>query len=167
MTCGRWWSGHAAAQTRFTSIQMTPAPAAFVTLAVDAGKAAAASVFSAASPRSGPAASRFSHPPDAEPDDVSDLIALVGLGGGFGERLMATVAADWTTPLREGRPEVAEALPRLHAALYGRVFRGAAQLARGVSGESTDGSCWQLATVAPDLRSTERIEPRIRAAADA
>jgi hypothetical protein len=66
--------------------------------------------------------SRFSRPTDADEHDVSDLIALVGLGAGFGERLVATVAAEWTTRLREGRLEVAGALPHLHAALYGRVF---------------------------------------------
>ena len=45
--------------------------------------------------------SRFSHPTEADGHDVSDLIALVGLGGGFGERLVATVAAEWTARLRE------------------------------------------------------------------
>jgi hypothetical protein len=69
-----------------------------------------------------PGGSRFSRASDADELDVSDLIALVGLGAGFGERLVATVAAEWTKRLRDGGAEVAEALPRLHAALYGRVF---------------------------------------------
>jgi hypothetical protein len=164
---------------------------------------------------SGPAASRFSRPPEAEPDDIGDLIALVGLGAGFGERLVATVAAEWATRLREGRPEIADALPRLHAALYGRVSaalrgwlgeprlslelemtgeehpRSLARVDRAVHaqlpfawlldvwsrdltsvlgrfcldaapGKSADGAGWQLATVAPDLRTIEGIELRIR-----
>jgi hypothetical protein len=162
--------------------------------------------------------SRFSRPTDAERADLTDLIALVGLGGGFGERLVATVAAEWTVRLREGRPEVAEALPRLHAALYGRVFaasrswlgepqlslelemtddhrrRSLTRVERTVHAQlpfawlrdvwSRDltsvqgrfcldaqrsdgavGDCWQLATVAPDLRTNERIELRISPAA--
>jgi hypothetical protein len=159
--------------------------------------------------------SRFSRPADAGEHDISDLIALVGLGAGFGERLVATVAAEWTTRLREGRPEVAEALPRLRAALYGRVFaalrswlgesqlslelemtgaedqRSLTRVGRAIHAElpfawlldvwsrdlttvqgrfcvdakpceMADGESWQLATVAPDLRTAERIELRIR-----
>ena len=161
------------------------------------------------------ARSRFSRPTDAEQADLTDLIALVGLGGGFGERLVATVAAEWTERLREGRPEIAEALPRLHAALYGRVFaavrswlgepqlslelemtgeqypRSLTRVDRAVHAqlpfawlldvwsrdlttvqgrfclaakpcETAEGECWQLATAAPDLRTGERIELRIR-----
>jgi hypothetical protein len=162
--------------------------------------------------------SRFSHHTDADEHDVTDLIALVGLGGGFGERLVATVAAEWTARLREGRPEVAAALPRLHAALYGRVFaalrswlgeprlslelemtddqhqRSLTRVDRAVHAElpfawlldvwsrnlttaqgrfcldatlreMAEGECWQLATVAPDLRTAEQIELRINPAA--
>jgi hypothetical protein len=161
-----------------------------------------------------PGGSRFSRSSDADERDVSDLIALVGLGAGFGERLVATVAAEWTTRLREGGSEAAEALPRLQAALYGRVFAalrswlGETQLAlelemtdvaqtrsltrvegviharlpfawlldvwsrdlATVQGrfcldaqprESAAGEHWELAMVAPDLRTTEWIELRI------
>ena len=76
----------------------------------------------ASSAGAGSSAHRGSAAPRCRAGRPQDLIALVGLGGGFGERLVATVAAEWTARLREGRPEVAEALPRLHAALYGRVF---------------------------------------------
>jgi hypothetical protein len=132
---------------------------------------------------------------------------------------VATVAAEWTARLRDSRPEITAALPRLHAALYGRVFaalrswlgepqlslelemtgdqhpRSLARVDRAIhaqlpfawlldvwsrdlasvlgrfcldaeAGPSADGACWQLATVAPDLRTTERIELRIRPGAD-
>jgi hypothetical protein len=164
--------------------------------------------------------SRCSHSPDSEPDDVADLIALVGLGSGFGERLVATAAAEWTKRLRDGGPEVAEALPRLQAALYGRVFAAlrswlgdpASSLELEMTGaahprsltrvqgavhaqlpfawlldvwsrdlttvqgrfcldaeprKTADGEHWELETVAPDLRTTERIELRIRPVAGA
>lgn len=171
-------------------------------------------VAAGASSGGGPAPSRFTGPSDAEPNDVSDLIALVGLGAGFGERLVATVVADWTTRLRKRRPEVAEAMPRLHAALYGRVFaalrswlgepqlllelemtggddrRSLTRIGRAVHvklpfawlldvwardlttvqgrfclnakpGGTAGGEHWELAAVAPDLRTNERIDVRI------
>ena len=162
-----------------------------------------------------PSATKFSRSPDSEPDDLADLIALVGLGAGFGERLVATVAAEWTKRLRDGGPEVAEALPRLQAALYGRVFaalrgwlgdpqlslelemigdrqqRSLTRVERAIHAqlpfawlldvwsrdlttvqgrfclyaEARTSEQWELATVAPDLRTSERIELRIRPAA--
>jgi hypothetical protein len=170
-----------------------------------------------ASPGAGPSErSRFSRPTDADGHDLTDLIALVGLGGGFGERLVATVAAEWAARVRESRPEVAEVLPRLQAALYGRVLaasrswlgepqlslelemtsdqhpRSLTRVDRAVHAQlpfawlrdvwsrdlasvhgrfcldaRADDLGWQLATVAPDLRTNELIELRIRSVAGA
>ena len=156
--------------------------------------------------------SGFSRSAHAESDDVAVLTALLTLGAGFGERLVATVAAEVVDRLRDGDPLIADALPRLDAALYGRVLaalrgwlgeprlsleltlidHGAPRSLARVDGAvhaalpfdwvlevwareletvqgrfclaaETDGAGdWQLATVAPDLRTTERIELRIR-----
>jgi hypothetical protein len=159
------------------------------------------------------ATSRFGGGPDAERDDVAELIALATLGGGFGERLVATVAAAWAQRLHEGGPELDEALPRLRAALYGRVLAalrgwlgdpglslelrmadpdGPRTVARrdqvvhatlpfawlvevwardletvhgrfclSAKSSNGDGDAWQLATIAPDLSTTGRIELRV------
>lgn len=52
----------------------------------------------------------------------NELFALLGLGGGVPERLVATVAAAWSERL--GRPDrtIDRARPQLRAALHGRVF---------------------------------------------
>ena len=54
----------------------------------------------------------------AAPDD--DLLALLRLGGGVRERLVATVAATWTERVERPADAVERARPQLHAALYGR-----------------------------------------------
>jgi hypothetical protein len=52
----------------------------------------------------------------------SELVALLGLGGGLPDRLAATVAVAWKARLREsGRPP-ARSRAQLQAALHGRVF---------------------------------------------
>jgi hypothetical protein len=52
----------------------------------------------------------------------AELLALLGLGGGLPERLLATVAAAWRQRLRQsGRPP-ARSRAQLEAALYGRVL---------------------------------------------
>ena len=51
-----------------------------------------------------------------------ELIALLGLGGGLPQRLVATVAAEWTKRLTQRNDAVDRARPQLHAALYGRVL---------------------------------------------
>jgi hypothetical protein len=155
------------------------------------------------------------HPePNSAADDLAELTTLTALGGGLGERLVATVAAEWNARLRDGHPDLADATARLQAALYGRVcaalrrWLGDPQLspelemtapehARSLSreegvvhaqlpfawlvdvwardlttvqgrfcldakpGSTAYGERWELATVAPDLRSNERIELRI------
>lgn len=53
-------------------------------------------------------------------DDVEDdLIALLGLGGGLPDRLVASVAGAWSDPAGRGE-EAAAAHAQLTAALYGR-----------------------------------------------
>jgi hypothetical protein len=63
--------------------------------------------------------SRFNPDPD---DETVDLRALATLGSGFGERLVATVAADWAQRLHAADPSVDQARARLQAALYARVI---------------------------------------------
>jgi len=52
----------------------------------------------------------------------TELCALLGLGGGVPERLVATVAARWRERLGQPDPTLAQARPQLRAALHGRVF---------------------------------------------
>jgi hypothetical protein len=52
----------------------------------------------------------------------NELIALLGLGGGLQERLVATVAAAWRQRLGHADRALARARPQLRAALHGRVF---------------------------------------------
>jgi hypothetical protein len=52
----------------------------------------------------------------------SELIALLTLGGGLHNRLVATVAAAWRARLRQPDGAPARVRPQLQAALYGRVF---------------------------------------------
>jgi hypothetical protein len=52
----------------------------------------------------------------------SELIALLSLGGGLHDRLVATVAAAWSERLRQPDGARARARPQLQAALHGRVF---------------------------------------------
>jgi hypothetical protein len=52
----------------------------------------------------------------------SELIALLTLGGGLHDRLVATVAAAWRERLRQPDGARARARPQLQAALHGRVF---------------------------------------------
>jgi hypothetical protein len=61
---------------------------------------------------------RMSHKARAE----NELLALLGMGGGLPERLVATVAAEWTKRLREGARMPARSRAQLQAALHGRVF---------------------------------------------
>jgi hypothetical protein len=67
-----------------------------------------------------PRVGRFPVYPRSWDDAEAELVALLGLGGGIGERLVATVAAAWTERLRAGA--AAGARPRLRAALHGRVL---------------------------------------------
>jgi len=54
----------------------------------------------------------------AEPDSTAEIAGLLTLGGGLGDRLVATVAAHF-------RERVDEARVPLHATLYGRLLAGA------------------------------------------
>jgi hypothetical protein len=66
-----------------------------------------------------PRTGRFPVYPRSWDDSEAELIALLGLGGQLGERLIATVAAHWTEQLRNDPAGAAGARPRLRAALYG------------------------------------------------
>jgi hypothetical protein len=50
-----------------------------------------------------------------------ELVALLALGGGLPDRLVAAVANHWATRLRRSDKTVQRNLPQLHAALFGRV----------------------------------------------
>jgi hypothetical protein len=52
----------------------------------------------------------------------NELFALLSLGGGVPERLVATVAAAWRERLGQPDRALARAKPQLRAALHGRVF---------------------------------------------
>ena len=52
----------------------------------------------------------------------NELIALLTLGGGLHDRLVATVAAAWRERLRRPDKALARVRPQLQAALHGRVF---------------------------------------------
>lgn len=52
----------------------------------------------------------------------NELLALLGLGGGLPERLVATVAAAWKERLQQSRRPPAQSHAQLQAALHGRVF---------------------------------------------
>jgi hypothetical protein len=66
-----------------------------------------------------PRTGRFPVYPRSWDDSEAELIALLGLGGDIGERLIATVAAHWTERLRSDPASAAGARPQLRAALYG------------------------------------------------
>jgi hypothetical protein len=65
-----------------------------------------------------PRTGRFPVYPRSWDDSEAELIALLGLGGKLGERLVATVAARWSERLRTDPAGAAGARPRLRAALY-------------------------------------------------
>jgi hypothetical protein len=69
-----------------------------------------------------PRVGRFPVYPRSYDDNEAELIALLGLGGGIAERLVATVAATWAQRLRPGAAVAAVATPRLRAALHARVL---------------------------------------------
>jgi hypothetical protein len=58
-------------------------------------------------------------PLTTEPE--SELVALLGLGGGLPDRLVATVAATWAQRLAGPGPEVSEARASLRASMHGRL----------------------------------------------
>jgi hypothetical protein len=51
----------------------------------------------------------------------SELVALLGLGGGLQDRLVATVAAHWAERLEQPRGALDGARPQLHASMQGRL----------------------------------------------
>jgi hypothetical protein len=51
----------------------------------------------------------------------SELIALLGLGGGVQDRLVATVAGAWAQRWEHGDPAVSATRPMLHASMHGRL----------------------------------------------
>jgi hypothetical protein len=67
-----------------------------------------------------PRTGRFPVYPRSWDDSEAELIALLGLGGAIGERLVATVAAHWTERLRTDG--AAGARPRLRTALHARLL---------------------------------------------
>jgi hypothetical protein len=58
-------------------------------------------------------------PRGTEPE--SELVALLGLGGGLQDRLVATVAATWARRFEQPGPELSEARPSLTASMQGRL----------------------------------------------
>ncbi|HEY5318208.1 MAG TPA: hypothetical protein VIJ20_09515 [Solirubrobacteraceae bacterium] len=65
-------------------------------------------------------------PPQAGPTALgtqseSELVALLGLGGGLQDRLVASVAAAWTARFEQPDAELGDALPALHASMQGRL----------------------------------------------
>jgi hypothetical protein len=58
-------------------------------------------------------------PLKTEPE--SELVALLGLGGGLQDRLVATVAATWARRFAEPSPELSEAHASLTASMQGRL----------------------------------------------
>jgi hypothetical protein len=69
-----------------------------------------------------PRIGRFPVYPRSWDDSEAELIALLGVGGGVGERLVATVAAHWAARLRTGGSELAVFRPRLRSALSARLL---------------------------------------------
>jgi hypothetical protein len=69
-----------------------------------------------------PRVGRFPVYPRSWDDSEAELIALLGLGGELGERLVATVAASWARRLRDSADGLPAFRPRLQAALHGRVL---------------------------------------------
>ena len=79
--------------------------------------------------RRGPAAAvrargsgRFPVYPRSWDEGEAELIALLGLGGGVAERLVATVAATWARRLRPDANVAPVAVPRLRSALHARLL---------------------------------------------
>jgi hypothetical protein len=63
---------------------------------------------------------RVGRPPrGTEPE--SELVALLGLGGGLQDRLVATVAARWARRFEQPSPELSEARASLMASMQGRL----------------------------------------------
>jgi hypothetical protein len=105
-----------------------------------------------------PRTGRFPVYPRSWDDSEAELIALLGLGGDIGERLIATVAAHWTERLRTDPAGAAGARPRLRAALHGRLLA----TLRGWLGEP--GLSLTLELVGEDEpRSLSRVAGRVRA----
>jgi hypothetical protein len=69
-----------------------------------------------------PRTGRFPVYPRSWDEGEAELIALLGLGGGIAERLVATVAATWAERLRPGANVVPVAVPRLRSALHARLL---------------------------------------------
>lgn len=69
-----------------------------------------------------PRTGRFPVYPRSWDDSEAELIALLGLGGGIGERLVATVAAAWAQRLRDDPDGLQPFRPRLQSALHGRML---------------------------------------------
>jgi hypothetical protein len=105
-----------------------------------------------------PRTGRFPVYPRSWDDSEAELIALLGLGGDIGERLVATVAAHWSERLRTHPSGAAGAQPRLRAALYGPVLT----TLRGWLGEPALSLTLEL--VGEDQpRSLARVGGRVRA----
>ncbi|WP_045876040.1 hypothetical protein [Pseudofrankia sp. DC12] len=64
------------------------------------------------------------HGPGGQPRDDT-LTGLLRLPGTLPDRLVATVVAAWAQRIADDDPRVAESLPALHAALYGRALAAA------------------------------------------
>ena len=105
-----------------------------------------------------PRIGRFPIYPRSWDESEAELIALLGLGGGVAERLVATVAATWARRLRPGANVVPVAVPQLRSALHARLLA----TLRGWLGEPRLSLTLELVGE-DDPRSLSRAGGRIRA----
>ena len=105
-----------------------------------------------------PRIGRFPIYPRSWDEGEAELIALLGLGGGVAERLVATVAATWARRLRPGANVVPVAVPQLRSALHARLLA----TLRGWLGEPRLSLTLELVGE-DDPRSLSRAGGRIRA----
>jgi len=105
-----------------------------------------------------PRVGRFPIYPRSWDEGEAELIALLGLGGGVAQRLVATVAATWARRLRPGANDVPVALPRLRSALHARLLT----TLRGWLGEPRLSLTLELVGE-DDPRALSRVGSRVRA----
>lgn len=105
-----------------------------------------------------PRTGRFPVYPRSWDDSEAELIALLGLGGGIGERLVATVAASWAQRLHDDPDGLRAFRPRLQAALHGRVLA----VLRSWLGEPAITLALEL-VAANEPRTVARTGPRVQA----
>jgi hypothetical protein len=104
-------------RARVSAPQLLRRPGRRRAKAARAAARASGSGWTAYAPASPSPAGRI--PRGTEPE--SELVALLGLGGGLQDRLVATVAATWARRFEQPSPELSEARPSLTASMQGRL----------------------------------------------